>query len=200
MGRALITNSLVLSKLWHLLRVVSMPKQWMKKIRSMIRKFVCPYNLHPSWATLCRPKRRGGAGLIDIEQQNLAMHHAHLINVSQKNSESTVPPLLNSLFRAYTGHASITTWFLAPKLLRPLLSAIPQLRILSDLLIALPSLRLTALWPSHQLLQLPLDFFYWAPLRPKPISKVPWSIYLNEIVTHRQDDGILLIKPFVKYQ
>jgi hypothetical protein len=166
----------------------------------MIRKFVCPYNLHPSWATLCRPKRSGGAGLIDIEQQNLAMHHAHLINVSQKNSESTVPPLLNSLFRAYTGHASITTWFLAPKLLRPLLSAIPQLRILSDLLIALPSLRLTALWPSHQLLQLPLDFFYWAPLRPKPISKVPWSIYLNEIVTHRQDDGILLIKPFVKYQ
>jgi hypothetical protein len=117
------------------------------------------------------------------------------MNALQLDRQSTAALLLRSLYRAYTGHASINVWLLSPKSMRSLVSHIPQLETLTELIIRLPPFRVTAKWPTHLLMQLPLTFFYWAPLRQKPISRLPLSIYMDETVSHWQDDDILLTKP-----
>ncbi|KAI9280258.1 hypothetical protein BC943DRAFT_371869, partial [Umbelopsis sp. AD052] len=40
LGRAQLANSLLLSRLWHVLRVIVVPNRWLKKCESLIRKFV----------------------------------------------------------------------------------------------------------------------------------------------------------------
>ncbi|KAI8599125.1 hypothetical protein EDD21DRAFT_308430, partial [Dissophora ornata] len=40
MGKTLITNALILSKLWHVCRIHPPTKQWTKNTTSMVRKFL----------------------------------------------------------------------------------------------------------------------------------------------------------------
>lgn len=40
LGKALVANTLFLSKIWHVLRVISPPRAWIKKCEQVVRKFV----------------------------------------------------------------------------------------------------------------------------------------------------------------
>lgn len=123
-----------------------------------------------------------------------------MTNALRPETHSVAAILLRSLFRAYTGHASINAWLLAPKAMKPLLKCNPQFLTLTEVIISLLSLQLTAKWPTYLLVQLPLCIFYLAPLHPYPSSKLPLSMTLDEVVTHWQDDGILLTKPMSSIQ
>ncbi|KAG0927124.1 hypothetical protein G6F32_012977 [Rhizopus arrhizus] len=65
-GRVILVNTLILSKLWYCLRVVSLPKHFFKQIRSMIYQFIMK-GIKPrfQYAHLCQPIIKGGLGLLD---------------------------------------------------------------------------------------------------------------------------------------
>ncbi|PHZ11430.1 uncharacterized protein RHIMIDRAFT_238868 [Rhizopus microsporus ATCC 52813] len=68
-GTSIVANSLLLSKLWHVLIVVPAPKQWLQEICTIVRIFVVPLKPAFSWSTLCRKKKHGGISLVDVEDQ-----------------------------------------------------------------------------------------------------------------------------------
>ncbi|KAG1451795.1 hypothetical protein G6F46_005552 [Rhizopus delemar] len=71
-GRVTIVNSLILSKLWHALRVTSAPRASLEKASSVIGAFLTRGMLPLiSMATLCLPRTLGGLGVLDpVIQQN----------------------------------------------------------------------------------------------------------------------------------
>ncbi|KAG1471611.1 hypothetical protein G6F56_002027 [Rhizopus delemar] len=66
-GKSLVANSLLLSRLWHVLRVVLVPKTWIIEIKSIVRKYLLSFRPAPSWNTLCLQDKFGGVNLVDIE-------------------------------------------------------------------------------------------------------------------------------------
>ncbi|KAG1064355.1 hypothetical protein G6F42_027021 [Rhizopus arrhizus] len=77
-GASLVANSKLLSLIWHLLRVVPVPEQWLKSVRRLVLQFVLPFARAPSWETTCRPKALGRPCLIDLKSQQLALHMVYI--------------------------------------------------------------------------------------------------------------------------
>ncbi|OAD76888.1 hypothetical protein PHYBLDRAFT_165386 [Phycomyces blakesleeanus NRRL 1555(-)] len=69
-----VLNSLILSRLWHVLRVVSTPKSFFKSVQSIISQFI-NFRIFPwiSFATACLPRSQGGLGLLNPELQQGAL-------------------------------------------------------------------------------------------------------------------------------
>ncbi|KAG1049407.1 hypothetical protein G6F43_008267 [Rhizopus delemar] len=65
-GRVTMTNTLLLSKLWYSLRVVSLPKSFFRQIRSTINQFISK-GIKPGflYALFCQPLSKCGLGLLD---------------------------------------------------------------------------------------------------------------------------------------
>ena len=59
------------------------------------------------------PKGNGGAAIVNIREQSLALHDVHLSHLLSNYNFTFVSSLIRSLFRAYTGHASIVIWLLS---------------------------------------------------------------------------------------
>ncbi|KAK4508886.1 uncharacterized protein ATC70_013509 [Mucor velutinosus] len=78
-GKANIANTLILSKLWHVIRVVSLPQEVLKKIKSTIYQFVMS-GLFPSLKadSFFLPRDQGGLGLIDIGAQQKSLQFRYL--------------------------------------------------------------------------------------------------------------------------
>ena len=116
-GASTIANSLLLSRLWHILRVIQAPQSWLQEIKSIVRSFLLPFWPRPAWHTLCLPRRFGGAGLVDIMDQSQALHFIYLqrLNSSPRSSDF-VTPWVKKYFQILTGHASLLPWFLSPHL------------------------------------------------------------------------------------
>ncbi|KAI8139864.1 hypothetical protein BJV82DRAFT_563341, partial [Fennellomyces sp. T-0311] len=72
-GRATILNTLILSKLWHVLCIIGAPRaSFHNQLKSIIGNFLM-HRMFPrvAYSTLCLPRRHGGVGLLDpITQQN----------------------------------------------------------------------------------------------------------------------------------
>ncbi|KAK4518952.1 poly(A)-specific ribonuclease [Mucor velutinosus] len=78
-GKANIANTLILSKLWHVIRVVSLPQEVLKKLRSIIYQFVMSGLFPPLKGTsFFFPRDQGGLGLIDIGAQQKAPQFRYL--------------------------------------------------------------------------------------------------------------------------
>lgn len=81
-GRATVLNSLILSKLWHVLRVVSVPTSFFKSVQSIISKFI-NFHIFPkiSFSTACLSRSQGGLGLLNpfIQQMALQLRWLHPI-------------------------------------------------------------------------------------------------------------------------
>jgi hypothetical protein len=126
-GRAHLANSLLLSRLWHVLRVLVAPQKWLKKCESLICKFICPYHPAPSWTTICKPKESGGAVMINISQQALSLHLTFLQNTLQDVKWNFTSSLIPSLLRAHTGQPSLLSVLLFPRQMERLLQAVAQM-------------------------------------------------------------------------
>ena len=79
-GRALIVNSLILSRLWHVLRVVSVPGSFFSQVKSLISKFIC-HRMFPriSFDTMCLPRSKDGLNVLNppIQQLTLQLRWLH---------------------------------------------------------------------------------------------------------------------------
>ncbi|SAL96026.1 hypothetical protein, partial, partial [Absidia glauca] len=156
LGRSLIANALLLSKLWHILRVTVTPNGWLSKIRRIIRGFIFPFSPHPSWSVACEPKSKGGLGVIDPEQQALALHNIHLHRLLEQVDDNPLSPVIRTLFQLYTGQRSLLPMMLMPPLFKPMLTPIPHLRHLSMLLKRLPPVQISDSWTPYTTQHIPL--------------------------------------------
>lgn len=73
-GPVTILNTLVSSKLWHVLRVLSLPLSLLDKVQSLMSQFLT-YRLFPkiSLAAMCQPRSSGGLGVSDPQFQQGAL-------------------------------------------------------------------------------------------------------------------------------
>lgn len=62
-----LANTLLLSMIWHILRVVFAHPKWIKNIKSIVSQFFLPFWSRSSFSVLCLPRKHGGLGLIDID-------------------------------------------------------------------------------------------------------------------------------------
>jgi hypothetical protein len=69
-GLGMVANSLLLSKVWHLLRVLAAPVTWLKEIKKIIRDYIITFWPKAAYSDLCLKRKYGGIGLVDIEDQN----------------------------------------------------------------------------------------------------------------------------------
>jgi len=113
LGRSLTANTLLLSRLWHVVRVTIVPNIYLKRCEGLIREYMCSYGYKPSMEAIYSPKGNGGAAIVNIREQSLALHDVHLSHLLSNYNFTFVSSLIRSLFRAYTGHASIVIWLLS---------------------------------------------------------------------------------------
>jgi hypothetical protein len=131
LGRSFLANSLLLSRLWHVLRVVNPNPKWLKQVESVVRRYVCPFGYKPSWNQICKPRSSGGAAVVHVTHQSRSLPLTLLQACLQDSPNRFVCTVLRSLFRAHTGHASLLMLLLLPKLMTGLLRRIPPLQALA---------------------------------------------------------------------
>ncbi|KAI9337343.1 hypothetical protein BD770DRAFT_373662 [Pilaira anomala] len=76
----MVLNSLILSKLWHVLRIISVPSSFFKSVQSIISNFI-NFRTFPkiSFYTACLPRSHGGLGLLNpaVQQSALQVRWLH---------------------------------------------------------------------------------------------------------------------------
>ncbi|KAK4518233.1 uncharacterized protein ATC70_001585 [Mucor velutinosus] len=155
-GKGLVANSLLLSRLWHLLRVVVVPDKWLEEIQRVVRQYIVSFWPTVAWDSLCLPRKHGGIGLVDIKKQHLALHLIYVKRLLRPRSPADfLTPWLMYTFHVYSGHATVLPLLLYPRTCWPRVRKCPHLEHLARLLTRLPPLTLTPEWPSWWLLDLP---------------------------------------------
>ncbi|CDH53913.1 hypothetical protein RO3G_14532 [Lichtheimia corymbifera JMRC:FSU:9682] len=73
-GRATVANSLILSRIWHVLRLTPTTTVFLNQLKSVIGKFLMR-NIFPrvAFTTLCRSRSHGGIGILDPVTQQSAL-------------------------------------------------------------------------------------------------------------------------------
>jgi hypothetical protein len=156
-GAGLVANSLLMSKVWHILRVVPVPQSWLHGIKKVVREYLVSFRPAVSWSTLCLRRKFGGVGLVDIEDQSSALHLIYLQRLLRPLSDRDfVSPWLVYFFQVYSGHKSILPWFMFPDKFKCRMATIPTMVHLTKLLSRLPPLVVCGSWSSRWLLDLPL--------------------------------------------
>ena len=110
LGRSNIANSLLLSKLWHVVSVHHPTKSWILRAQGAIRKFVVPFNPAPSWKALCRPRSEGGLGLIDITTQCRAFQLRRIQRLCSTNT-SFLGPIVMDMVQGYTENSPLAAFW-----------------------------------------------------------------------------------------
>jgi len=89
-GRATVLNSLIYSKLWHVLRLSTFTKSQMSVIRGIGSSFI-NHRIFPKLAvTLLRaPRSQGGLALLDLVDQQLALKWRWLYSLLRSDTSST---------------------------------------------------------------------------------------------------------------
>ena len=113
LGKAVIVNSLILSRLWHTLWVLSPPESWFKKVVSIIKPFILPNKPAPSWRLFCSPKDQGGLGIIDPGTQAITFQLRHVQNMLS-DKPSFGRQVMLSAVQLYTHSPSPFSVFLSP--------------------------------------------------------------------------------------
>jgi hypothetical protein len=73
-GRVTILNTLILSELWHVIRVTSVPLSFFSKLKPTMSSFLF-YRMFPriGVASMCQPRSKGGLGVFDPQIQQGAL-------------------------------------------------------------------------------------------------------------------------------
>ncbi|KAG2209688.1 hypothetical protein INT47_001834, partial [Mucor saturninus] len=157
-GSGLVANSLLLSRLWHILRVVSVPAKWLDSVQALIRGYLLPFWPRPSMSVMYVSRKFGGVSLVDAHLQQLSLQHIFIQRlISGPNTTDSVSPWLVRGIQLYTSHASILPWFLYPAKFQCSLKRITPLAQLGKILQKLPPLSLSDTWSARWFLDLPLQ-------------------------------------------
>ncbi|KAG1180285.1 hypothetical protein G6F36_010434 [Rhizopus arrhizus] len=123
-GRVTLANSLILSKLWYSLRVVSLTKQFFRQIRSALYQFITK-GIKPGfrYTLLCQPITSGGLGLLDPVAQNRCLQIRWLRLLFQEDDPNSCSQLYLKDFvrRFHSSGTDIRLSFFFPPL-RPISS------------------------------------------------------------------------------
>ncbi|ORY99341.1 hypothetical protein BCR43DRAFT_416131, partial [Syncephalastrum racemosum] len=118
-GRTTIVNSLVLARVWHVLRVTPLTKSTLGSLRSTIRRFLVRGLFPPppiKYDTLLASKQRGGRGILDPWRQQCTLQLSWLRPLLASHlSSAPRSPLLDALCFTLQAH------FQQPNHLPPLL-------------------------------------------------------------------------------
>ncbi|PHZ09993.1 uncharacterized protein RHIMIDRAFT_261434 [Rhizopus microsporus ATCC 52813] len=88
-GRVLITNTLILSRIWHCLRVLTVPAYFLAKIRSIVDQFINFRSFPKVGFDVCRcPRKEGGLTVLDPATQLHALQLHWLRPLVQPDTES----------------------------------------------------------------------------------------------------------------
>jgi hypothetical protein len=88
-GRGLIANTLILSRVWHSLRVLAVPAYFLDKIRSIVDQFINSKSFPKvSFDTCRRPRKEGGLAVLDPATQLHALQLCWLRPLAQPDTES----------------------------------------------------------------------------------------------------------------
>ncbi|KAK4518752.1 uncharacterized protein ATC70_008974 [Mucor velutinosus] len=155
-GKGLVANSLLLSRMWHLLRVVVVPAEWLQEVKRIVRTYIVSFWPVVSWDSLCLPRKHGGLGLVDIENQHLALHLIYVKRLLLPRAQTDfLSPWLLYTFHVYSGHATALPLLMYPRTYMPRLRKCPHLAHLARLISRLPTLTPYTQWPSWWFLDLP---------------------------------------------
>ncbi|KAG2224705.1 hypothetical protein INT45_009020 [Circinella minor] len=160
LGKSIIANSLLLSRLWHVLRVCIVPTSWLKKCNSLVRQYVLDFFPYPRWSHVNASKSHGGLAIVDLHDQYAALHHKYIqhlfITPTTQHPASYITLLLQQLFNIYTGQPSpYAILFTIPSFQR-LCSPLPHLVHLIKLIPRLPIFSLPTTTPLAAIMDLPL--------------------------------------------
>ena len=198
-GKSVVANSLLLSRLWHILRAVVVPSQWLTNVERIVRQYIVSFSPGVAWDTLCLPRKHGGIGLVDIEDQHLALHMVYVQRLLRpRSSVDFLSPWLIHSFHIYTGHASVLPLLMYPDTFVRRFRRIPHLAHLARLIRRLPALLPSSEWPSWWFLDLP-----WANIcsvTPSAssitaLSLIPSNCLLVSLLTALPDTNILSSLP-----
>jgi hypothetical protein len=103
LGRATVMNTLILSKLWHILRLFPIPLRFMTQIRSIVIRFTSRHTFPAiGYAKLLKPKHEGGLGLLDPSLQQRALQLRFLRHLLQP--PSSMSPLMQPVVAFLVKH------------------------------------------------------------------------------------------------
>ena len=172
-GLTSVANSVILSKLWHLLRVIPEPLKWLDEIRSIVRKLVLSFWPAPSWGSICLPKSKGGLRVIDLHTQHHALQLLYIQRIIRdKNSNDFVTPWIGYCVYLYTGHHSYLPWLQYPAQYQPHFKRLPTMNILTTMLTKLPALPNHPKWSGRWYADVPLR----CALSPPPLIGITGAI------------------------
>ena len=104
------------------------------------------------------PRKYGGVGLIDLQDQSLTLHFIYLQRLcARRRSSDFLSPWIIQYYQLLTGHAYLLPWFLFPSKFKSLLSKDPNMAHLSSLLTRLPPLPISSEWSGRWYLDRPLQ-------------------------------------------
>ncbi|KAG1051287.1 hypothetical protein G6F43_006496 [Rhizopus delemar] len=160
-GSSIVANTLILSRLWHLLRVVLVPSKWLPEVRSVVRRFVAPFWPASSWETMYLPRKHGGLGL--------------------PSKYDFLTPWLQRSIQLYTGHSSPLPFLLFPSVYLSLVRKVPTLKRLGVLVKKLPRIVPNPRWSLRLLLDLPLSscLLHNPPISGRISNVIPSSLPLR---------------------
>ncbi|OAD72120.1 hypothetical protein PHYBLDRAFT_170015 [Phycomyces blakesleeanus NRRL 1555(-)] len=118
-GRATVLNSLILSKLWHVLRVVTVPLSFFRRLRSIMSKFRQYRSFPPiPLGTFCQPIRLGGLGVLDpqVQQAALQLRWLRPLVRSPLSPSGLVPPWFSYVLRLDSSSADPLVPLIFPSL------------------------------------------------------------------------------------
>lgn len=155
-GRSLIVNSLLLSRLWHILRVTIVPDKWLAKIKKKIYEYVVPFFPKPSYRLLCAPKNQGGINLININQQHKALHMVYIQKMLINNKNNFLFDTFRYYIAYYTKQSSVIPILLDPLTISKKFKKLPHMNHIINIISALPPIDITSHWPTSAINHIPL--------------------------------------------
>jgi len=97
-GRANVANTIILSKLWHVLRLTPLPKATINKLSSIIFQYIVDEKrLHIKKDVFYLPKNEGGLGLLHVGVQQQTLQMRYITALLHQDHHKTIPQHLYQL-------------------------------------------------------------------------------------------------------
>jgi hypothetical protein len=176
-GKALVINSLLTSKLWHIARLIPLESHE-QKINTILRNFFwSSRNPTLAWKYLCQPKHNGGMGIIPIKDQSLALRVRHLtpIFVPSHPFRSFFHDILEEIIKQLCGNNDHLPFLLSSSSFPQLMKGFYFLPNLTKILSCINNSFHNTYLLSSTFLALPLSMFL------QPSTHIPKKLLLTPL-------------------